>query len=159
MTRTHARSPKGTRAHGKVPRNRGSVITVIGALTLDGLVATMTIDRGTSGDVFLAYVEQVLSPHLRPGDYVVMDNLAAHKDERVKRAIESTGAMPVYQPPYSPDLNPIELAWSWLKAFMKTAQARTRSALDTAVSWGMDMISHQQAKAWFRHCGFTNQQN
>jgi len=157
MTRTHARSPKGDRAEGRVPRNRGNVITVIGALTLGGLTATMTVEGGTSGDVFLAYVEQVLGPELQPGDYVVMDNLGAHRDERVKAAIAATGAMAVYQPAYSPELNPIELAWSWLKSFLRTAGARTRESLDLMVGWAMEMIGPSDAIGWFRHCGFINQ--
>ena len=157
MTRKYARAPCGDRVEGRVPRNRGNVITIIGALTLDGLVAILTVEVGTSGDVFLAYVEQVLAPQLRHGDSVVMDNLAAHKDERVRAAIKATGAMAIYQPPDSPDLTPIELAWAWLKDFLRTAEARTRDALERMVGWALDMISTKDAKGWFKYCGFRNQ--
>ena len=153
MTRKYARAPCGDRVEGRVPRNRGNVSTSIGALMLDGLVAILTVEVGTSGDVFLAYVQQVLGPQLRHGDSVVMDNLAAHKDERVRSAIKATGARAVYQPPDSPDLTPIELAWAWLKDFLRTAEARTRDALDRMVGWAIDMISTKDAKGWFTLIG------
>lgn len=157
MTREYAWAPRGARAEDAVPRNRGTVTTLIGALTTDGLIAMMTIEGGTSGDVFVVYVEKVLLPELRPGDLVVMDNLGAHKDVRVKPLIESVGARVVYQPPYSPDLNPIELAWSKVKWWLRMAKARTREALDLAVAMVMDMVTPEDAVAWFRHCGYVNQ--
>lgn len=157
MTRTYGRSPRGQRLEDRVPRNRGDVITVIGALTTRGLQAMMTVDGGTSGDVFTAYVEQVLKPELRPGDIVVLDNLGAHQDPRVKEAIEAAGAKLVFLPPYSPDLNPIEAAWSKLKDYLRQAQARTREVLDTVVVEATDWISADNAKGWFRHCGYPAQ--
>ncbi|MFK7927051.1 MAG: IS630 family transposase [Myxococcota bacterium] len=140
-----------------MPRNRGTVLTVIGALTIDGLTAMMTIEGATTGDVFLAYVEEVLGPELRPGDIVVVDNLGAHRDHRVKEAVERRGARLFFQPPYSPDKNPIELAWAWVKWSLRTAEARTREALETALRWAMDMLDSTIARLWFRHCGFRNQ--
>lgn len=157
MTRTHGWAPSGEEVHDFVPRNRGGPITIIGALTLDGLVATMTIDGGTDGDVFAAYVEQVLLPELRPGDLVVMDNLAAHRDKRIGPLLESVGARAVYQPPYSPDFNPIELAWAKLKDVLRTIKASTREGIDFGVALAMQTITALDAQGWFRHCGFTNQ--
>lgn len=154
MTPTHARAPKGKRAVDSVPRNRGTVITMIGALTLDGLTAMMTVEGGTSGDVFVAYVEHVLLPELRPGDIVVMDNLGAHKDVRVRPLIESVGAFVKYLPPYSPDLNPIEMAWSKVKQFLRTAKARSREGLDNALRWAMDITTEADAHGWFNECGY-----
>lgn len=155
MTRTYARSPQGQRVQDDVPRNRGDVITMIGALTLDGLGPMMTIDGATTGEVFLAYIEQLLVPELLKGDIVVLDNLGEHRDVRVRHAIEAVGAHLVFQPAYSPDLNPIEMAWSWVKDFLRTAKARTRDALDTVIGWAMDMVSRTDAAGWFHHCGWT----
>jgi transposase len=154
MTRTYGRSLQGQRVEGRVPRNRGNVISMIGALSLDGLGPMMTIEGATTGDVFLAYVEQLLVPRLANGDIVVLDNLGAHRDARVRAAIEAVGAHLVFQPAYSPDLNPIELAWSWVKNFLRTAKARTRDALDTVLDWAMQILGEEEAANWFRHCGW-----
>lgn len=157
MARSHARSPRGTRTADAVPRNRGTVTTILGGLTLSGLVATMTVEGGTSGDVYAAFLEDVLVPHLKPGDLVVMDNAGAHKDPRVAKILASVGARPLYLPPYSPDLNPIELAWSKLKGLLRTARARSVGALNTAIAIAMSMISPEDAAGWFRHCGYSGQ--
>lgn len=151
MARHHARAPAGTRAMDRLPRNRGGPITIIGALRSDGLTAVMTVEGGTDTLVFQAYVDHVLVPELRPADIVVMDNLAAHKADGVRASIEAAGCSLVLQPPYSPDLNPIELAWSKLKSYLRTARARTREALDVAVKWAMDTVSSRDAMGWFRH--------
>ena len=134
MTREYARAPVGERAHDKVPRNRGTVTTMLGALTVEGITAMMTIEGAT---VFTVYVEQVLVPTLEPGDYVFLDNLGAHKTRRALDAIRRAGATPVFLPPYSTDLNPIENAWSKLKTLLKEAKARTCEALDEAIAWAM----------------------
>ena len=115
-----------------VPRNRGTVITMVGALRMEGLVAMMTIQGGVCSDVFVSYVKQVLVPALQPGDIVVVDNLAAHKDPRVAELLDSVDASLLFLPPYSPDLNPIEECWSKVKGLLRTAKARTRQALDEA---------------------------
>ena len=155
MSRQYAWAPRGTRAEDAIPRNRGTVTTVIGALTVDGLTAVMTIEGGTTGDVFVTYLEKVLLPQLLPGDIVVLDNLPAHKDARVRPLIESVRAHLVYQPAYSPDFNPIELAWSKLKWWLRTAKARTHSALDEAIATAMrTVITADDAFAWFAHCGY-----
>ena len=114
------------------------------------MIATMTIEEATDTDIFLAYLDQVLCPALRPGDVVVMDNLSAHKVQGVQLRIEAAGAEWIYLPPYSPDLNPIEKAWSKLKQLLCTTRARTREALDLAISELLPQITPENAQAWFR---------
>ena len=154
MTRTYGWSAKGQRVHDRVPRNRGTVTTLLGVLTMSGLEAAMTIEGGTSGDVFLAFVEQVLGPVLQPGDTVVLDNLRAHHDRRIRPAIERLGASLKYLPPYSPDFSPIELCFAKLKSHLRAAKARTREALDQAIDEAFDLITPDDAYGWFKHCGF-----
>jgi transposase len=127
---------------------------MLAALTLEGLQAPMTIESATDGDVFLAYLEQVLCPRLRPGQVVIMDNLAAHKVAGVRERIEATGASLVYLPPYSPDFNPIEQAWSKVKQLLRSAKARTLEALEPAVANALAAVTRQNASAWFSHCGY-----
>jgi hypothetical protein len=157
MARDYARAPVGERVGGTKPRNYGDVITVIGALTVEGLCAVMTIRGGTTKEVFAAYTEEILAPELQAGDIVVMDNLAGHKDERVRAAIENRGAKLIFLPPYSPDLNPIEIAWSWVKGWLKTCACRTEEAVNTALAMAMDLMLPKFAKGWIRHCGYTVQ--
>ena len=114
------------------------------------MIATMTIEEATDTDIFLAYLDQVLCPALRLGDVVVMDNLSAHKVQGVQLRIEAAGAEWIYLPPYSPDLNPIEKAWSKLKQLLRTTRARTREALDLAISELLPQITPENAQAWFR---------
>ncbi len=156
MTREYARAPIGKRTSDTVPRNRGTVTTILGGLTRDGLVATMTIEGGTDGDVFAVFLDEVLGPHLNDGDLVVMDNAGAHKDPRVRTILAKYGSKPVYLPPYSPELNPIELAWSKLKGFLRTTKARTVPALNEAIRIGMKIITPQDATNWIRHCGYQD---
>jgi transposase len=127
-------------------------MTILGAMSLDGMVATMTIEEATDADIFLAFVEQLLCPALKQGDLVVMDNLSSHKVSEVRSWIESAGAQLLYLPPYSPDLNPIEKAWAKLKQLLRSAQARTKDALEQAVTDAIKLITPENAKAWFRLC-------
>jgi transposase len=154
MTRDYARAPRGERALGSVPRNRGEVTTMIGALDVRGVRAMMTVEGGTDAEVFEAFLERVLVRKLRPGDIVVLDNVGAHKPEHMRRLIEAAGARMLFLPPYSPDLNPIELCWSKLKSCLKDFGARTREALDDAIRRAMDLIGADDAEAWFTHCGY-----
>ena len=154
MTPTRARSPRGQRVYDHVPRNRGQVITVIGAMSLSGVVALATIDAATSGDVFIAYVEQVLLPALRANDIVVVDRLAAHKLARVKQLIESVGAELLLLPPYSPDFNPIELFWGWAKELLRKAKPRTRDAVDAELVLAADGLPRSHIVSWFKECGY-----
>ena len=136
------------------PGTRGVNVTLIGALSLTGLKALMTIPGATTGDVFRVYVEQVLGPTLGPGDVVVMDNLRAHKVSGVAEAIVSRGARVEYLPPYSPDLSPIEACWSKLKTALRGAKARTYEALNVALAEAWESVTASDAQGWFAHCGY-----
>ena len=127
-------------------------MTILGAMSLCGMIATMTIEEATDAEIFLAYVEHVLCPALKPGDVVVMDNLSSHKVNGVRKLIEEVGAEVLYLPPYSPDLNPIEKAWAKLKQLLRATKARTKEALDQAITEALKLISADNAQAWFRHC-------
>jgi transposase len=137
-----------------VPINYGSNLTLIGALGASGLDALMTVDGATDGEIFRVYVGEVLCPTLRPGDIVVMDNLAAHKVSGIREAIEGRGAKLIYLPPYSPDLSPIERCWSKIKTTLRAIGARTRRALERAIKKALSMITGSDALAWFAHCGY-----
>jgi transposase len=154
MTPLYGRAPRGQRAIGSVPQNYGSNLTLIGALSLDGLQAPMTVDGATDGEVFRAYVEQVLCPTLDAGDVVVMDNLSAHKVSGIREAIEATGATVMYLPPYSPDFNPIERCWSKLKSALRAIGARRRESLEEAIAQVIKTVSKADALGWFAHCGY-----
>lgn len=154
MTRLYGRAPRGVRIEEATPQGRWKILTVLGAMSLRGLVATMTIEAATDREIFLTYLEQVLCPKLAPGDVVVMDNLSSHKVKGVRERIEARGAKLVYLPPYSPDLNPIEKAWAKLKQLLRTAKARTREALDQAIAELLPEITPDNAHAWFQHAGF-----
>lgn len=159
MTRDYGRAPSGIRVYDKVPRNRGCVTTMIGALTVEGVEALMTIEGGTSADVFSLFVREHLLPILRRGDLVVMDNLGAHHATGIREMIERAGANVLYMPPYSPDLNPIELCWSKLKQILKSLGARTVPKLRQAIAQAIARITPEDAWAWFSHCGHANQLN
>ncbi len=154
MTRRYGRARAGQRVHDAVPKNWGSNVTVLGSLSCQGLEAVMTVDGPTDAAVFRAYVSQVLVPTLLPGDIVVMDNLASHKVDGIRTAIEASGAALLYLPPYSPDCSPIEPCWSKLKTCLRGIKARTREALDQAVALAIDTITTADATAWFEHCGY-----
>lgn len=154
MTRQWGRAPKGERVIEATPQGHWKVLTTLGAMSLRGMEAAMTVESATDGDVFEAYIEQVLCPKLRPDDVVVMDNLSAHKVDGIRERIESCHAQLLYLPPYSPDLNPIENAWSKFKEFIRAAKARTKEALDLAVTDALKTITADNAAAWFRHCGY-----
>lgn len=155
MTRLYGRAPRGERALGSAPQNYGQNVTILGALSCTGLEAVMTIEGATDADVFRAYVGEVLCPTLRVGDIVIADNLSAHKAAGVQEAIAATGARLLYLPPYSPDLNPIERCWSKIKTVLRAAKARTREALDAAVTSALATVSESDARAWFAHSGYV----
>ena len=127
------------------------------ALGVQGLHAVMTVEGSTDMDVFRAYVKQVLGPTMTPGDIVVMDNLRAHKAVGIQQAIVRRGARLLYLPPYSPDLSPIEPCGSKVKTALRRAKARTRAALDTAITVALDTVTASDAHGWFRHCGYALQ--
>jgi transposase len=154
MTRAWGRAPRGERIAEATPQGHWKVLTTLGAMSLRGMEAAMTIEAATDGEIFTAYVEQVLCPKLKPGDVVVLDNLSAHKVAGIDEKIEACGARLLYLPPYSPDLNPIEKLWFKLKQFLRAAKARTAEALDQAITEALRTITAQNAQAWFRHCGY-----
>ena len=137
-----------------VPRNHGPNVTLIAAMDQDGLCGELTITGALDSAAFEAYVTRILVPHLWPGDLVILDNLSAHKSKCARMWIESTGAQVVFLPPYSPDFNPIELAFSKLKTRLRQVGARTRDALDQAITTALLTITNEDAQAWFAHCGY-----
>lgn len=151
MTPRYARAP---RAYGRVPHNWGDNITLIAALTPDGPAPAMTLAGAADGPAFVAYVRELLLPTLTPGQTVILDNLAVHKRAAVRRLIEAHGCRLLFLPPYSPDYNPIELAFAKLKAALRRAAARTRADLETAIAAVLDTITAQESANWFRHCGY-----
>jgi transposase len=154
LARLFGRAPIGERAVGSVPQNYGSNVTLLGALSSEGVQAVMTVEGATDGEVFRVFVQQVLCPTLTPGNIVLMDNLGAHKVRGIREAIEAWGAHLLYLPPYSPDLSPIEQGWSKLKTFLRGVGARTRRTLERAIRHALTTISGTDARAWFAHCGY-----
>jgi len=150
MTRLYGRCHGGGRVAEATPGGHWKILTILGAMSPRGMVAAMTIEEPTDSAIFLAYVQQVLCPALRPGDLVVMDNLSSHKADRIRESIEAVGAGLLYLPPYSPDLNPIEKAWAKLKQLLRSAKARSKEALDEAITQLLPSITSEDAKAWFR---------
>ncbi len=128
---------------------------MISSIRRDGSTAAMTVDGATTGEVFRAYVEHILTPTLRPGDVVVLDNLSPHKDKEALALIEQAGAEVRFLPPYSPDFNPIEKMWSKIKALLRSAKARTDDALLTAIGAALARVTAQDAEGWFASCGYT----
>ena len=154
MTRNYGRAPRGERVPEGTPNRHWSTLTMLAALTTQGLRAPMTIESPTDGDVFLAYLEQVLCPQLQPGQVVIMDNLSAHKVPGVREQIEARGARLIYLPAYSPDFNPIEQAWPKIKQWLRSAKARTLEALESAIAEALAAVTAENALAWFSHCGY-----
>ena len=152
--RRYGRAPQGQRVDQAVPLHGGPNVTLIAALTPDGLGALLSVDGAVNGDVFAAYLDQVLGPTLRPGDVVVLDNLSVHQVDGLDEIAQKYGARLLYLPPYSPDFNPIELAFSKLKTWLRTAQVRTRERLEEAIRAAAEWITEQDAKNWFDHCGY-----
>ena len=155
MTRLRGRAERGQRVHGAAPHEHWNSTTVIGAIRLDGSTACMAIEAATDTEVFNAYVSKVLCPLLRPGDLVVMDNLAPHKSEPALALIRQTGADVLFLPAYSPDLNPIEQMWSKVKNTLRSLEARTQDALHQAISQALAQITPQDIRNWFAHCGYN----
>jgi transposase len=154
LSPVYAWAKKGQRAYWSVPRNRGPNTTLLSSMSVEGMGTSLTVEGATTSVVFEAYVEQVLVPTLRRGQVVVMDNLSAHKGERVKEMIEQRGCKLVYLPSYSPDFNPIEEAFSKIKRLVRKAEARTREALLEAIGWALSAVSSKDARSFFEHCGY-----
>jgi transposase len=155
LTRRRARAPRGQRAVGQVPRNHGSNVTLLATLTPQGIGPALTLEGGVTGAAFAAYVSQLLAPTLQPGQVVILDNLSAHKNDPARKAIEAAGARLLFLPAYSPDFNPIELAFSKIKESLRAAAARTADDLLTATATAIDAVSAADAHGFYAHCGFT----
>jgi transposase len=156
MVRTRGRAPKGQRLVGRAPWGHWKTTTFTAGLRCDGLVAPFVLDGPMNGEAFRVYVAKILVPALSPGDIVVMDNLAAHKVLGVRHLIEGAGAKLLYLPPYSPDLNPIELAFSKLKARLRGAAERSVEALWTRIGHLLDAFSPEECANYFRHAGYAS---
>jgi transposase len=154
MTPLYAYAPRGQRAVGKVPRNYGTIMTLIASLSLQGMGEALMLDGAADAASFEVYVEQLLAPSLRPGQIVILDNLSIHLGPKVKQAIEARGCRLLFLPAYSPDFSPIEEAFSKVKTFLRRQEARTRQALQEALAQVLDLITEADARGWFTHCGY-----
>jgi transposase len=149
------RARRGERVHARTPHGHWQTTTLISSIRLDGSTACMAIEGATDTEVFRAYVQRVLRPTLRAGDLVIMDNLSPHKHDQTLASIEQVGATVCFLPAYSPDLNPIEKMWSKVKQFLRSAEARTREALTTAIAAALQTVTPQDAINWFASCGYS----
>ena len=155
MTRLYGRAPCGERLNDRTPHGHWKTTTLIAALGIDGVRCSTVVDGAVNRDVFEAFIEQVLVPALKPGDVVVMDNLSSHKGSRVREMIEGAGAELHYQPPYSPDLNPIEQVFSKIKQLLRSLACRTVSRLWQSMQSVLDKVSASDAFNCFRHAGYN----
>jgi transposase len=157
MTRLYGRARRGRRVQEATPGGHWKILTILGAMGLGGMVATMTVEAATDTDIFLAYLDEVLCPQLRPGDVVVMDNLSSHKVTGVRERLQQREADVLYLPPYSPDLNPMEKAWAKLTQLLRATKARDSATLDQAITEALPSITANNATAWFRLCNYRVQ--
>jgi transposase len=157
MTPRSGRAPRGQRVVGTAPRNHGPNTTLLAALSQDGITAAMTLEGAADRAAFEVFVAQVLVPELRPGQTVIWDNLSVHKSAPAQQLIAAAGCQVRFLPPYSPDFAPIEQAFSKLKTVLRRTAARTRLALDEAITTGLQTITAADARAWFTHCGYGQQ--
>ncbi len=154
LTRRYARAPRGERAEGRAPRNHGPNVTLLAALTPDGIGPALVVEGAVDGAAFELYVERLLAPSLRPGQVVVLDNLSAHTGERVRDLVAAAGGRVLFLPAYSPDFNPIEQAFAKIKQALRRAGARTFEALSAAIGAAIDAVSAADARGFYAHCGF-----
>jgi len=155
MTRLHGRCAKGQRLVAKVPHGHWKTLTFVAALRCDGIVAPCVFDQPINGNSFLAWVTKFLAPTLRRGDVVVMDNLSSHKAAAVRRVIRAAGALLIFLPPYSPDLNPIEQAFSKLKTLLRKENARTQEQTTSSIGKLLDRITPCECANYFRNAGYS----
>lgn len=157
MTPSYAYAPRGGRAYGSVPKNRGENTSLLASISLDeGVSAAMTLTGAVDGTVFEIYVKEVLCPKLRSGQVVILDRLNVHKNRRVREAIEAKGCTLLFLPSYSPDLNPIEFAFSKLKTWVRRVEARTRDALDDAIAAALKTVTLHDVIGWFGRTGYNH---
>jgi transposase len=155
LTRRRARAPRGERAIGRVPRNHGPNVTLLATLTPAGVGPALAITGAVDGAAFALFAERLLAPTLRPGQIVVLDNLSAHKSADARMALEAAGARVLFLPAYSPDFNPIELAFAKVKEHLRTAAERTPDGLVAATASAIDAVTAADARSYYAHCGFV----
>jgi transposase len=155
MTRLRGRARRGERLIDKTPHGHWKTTTLIAALGMSGIRCSTVVDGAVNGDIFESFVEHILIPELRPGDVVIMDNLSSHKRARTRNLIEAAGAEIEFLPPYSPDLNPIEMVFSKLKQLLRSLGLRTREALWSSMQSVLDQVTPRDAQNCFRHCGYS----
>jgi Transposase and inactivated derivatives len=150
----YGRAPKHERVVEGVPDTRFQQVSILSSVRLDGTTIPLVFDGALNGDIFRAYVTQLLVPSLKPGDIVIMDNLSSHKVSGITEAIKTAGAFVLFLPPYSPDLNPIEMMWSKIKAILRKLKIREKEALDQAIAFAFDCVSLSDISGWFEHDGY-----
>jgi len=159
LTPRYARAPRGERAYGKAPRNWGKNVTLISSIGVDGMGASMSIEGSSDTDSFGLYIREILVPSLKSGQIVLMDNLSVHKSGWVRELIEEKGCLLWLLPSYSPDFNPIEEAFSKVKALLRKAKARTLEALFEATAKALCAVNAEDARGYFEHCGYVRPQD
>jgi len=154
LTRRFGRAPAGERVGESVPRNYGQQTSVISTVGLSGAAATMTVEGAVDTTVFNIYLEQVLRPTIEVGDFLVLDNLSAHRASGIEQVAAECGAVVIWLPPYSPDFSPIELMWSKIKTYLRAAKARTREEMEQALVAALKLVTPKDCQGWFSHCGY-----
>lgn len=154
MTRLYGRAFAGNRCVDSAPHGHWKTTTMLSSVRLDGSTECVVFEGAVNSVIFRAYAEEMLAPQLSAGDVVVMDNLSSHKDQKAIRSIEKRGAMVLFLPPYSPDLNPIEKMWSKVKSILRSMKARTPKALLDAIATALKSVTSRDVKGWFKTCGY-----
>jgi transposase len=152
----YGRAPKGERCPGSVPRNYKENLTLLASLSLDGLTSAMLLDGAADRVAFEVYLRQILVPTLVPGQIVILDNLAIHKQPALRQLIHAAGCRVLFLPSYSPDFNPIEQAFAQIKAHLRRAAVRTRDLLEIEMGRAIDLVTPHHAAGYFRHCGYSS---
>jgi transposase len=155
LTRRYGWAPINERCHGSAPRNYDQNLTLVASLSLEGIDAPLVLEGAVNSELFALYTTQILCPTLRPRDLVIMDNLSSHKRPPIREAIAAVGARVLFLPSYSPDLNPIEMAFSKIKAYLRRVGTDTEEALVDALTAAIDLVTAADARGYFRHCGYT----
>lgn len=155
MVTDYSRAVGGARAKAPKPFITGEKFSIIGAISIIGIVAIMYVELAVNGDIFVNYVKKLLLPQLKPGQYVVLDNARIHKSDEIVNLIEGVGAKVVFLPPYSPDLSPIEKMWSKVKEILKRMMPRTKADFHNALVTALDAVNEQDCEEWFDSCGYS----
>lgn len=159
MSRAYGYARRGKRAIAAELAEKGTRLNVVGALTMEGFLGGLEVTGSVNGDVFEAFIEQVVLPHLRPGKLVLLDNATFHSREEIQAMIEATGARAMFLPRYSPEYNPIEACWSKLKAWIRKCSPETVAVLQRVFTQAIQQVSKRDAEGWFRHAGFLINKN